>query len=77
VKKLLSRTLTAVTVANGSGTFFATLAVHGHDGTESFVWVAQGGTDNYRSLRGVGYGSTELITNPNGGINTYLGFLTG
>jgi len=64
------------TCADGSGTFFVKLEVHGQfNGTETFSWVVQRGTGNYRSLRGSGNGST--VPTDTGNINTYVGFLTG
>ena len=59
----------------GSGTFSGTLAIKADfdTGIESFVWVVQGESGRYRSLRGGGLGST--VPTGTGNINTYQGFL--
>lgn len=64
------------TCADGSGTFFVKIQVHGEfDGTERFSWVVQGGTGSYGNLHGSGSGST--VPRPGGNTNTYAGFLIG
>jgi hypothetical protein len=66
----------------GEGTFFIKMQINANfDGTESFAWVVQGGTDAYANLRGGGNGSTVPVFDPQSGdetgnINTYDGFLT-
>jgi hypothetical protein len=67
------------TCNDGSGTFFVKLQVHAaNDGTESFTWVAQGGTGAYESLRGSGTGFSVPNDDPStGNTNNYEGFLVG
>jgi hypothetical protein len=65
----------------GAGTFFVKMQITASfDGTESFAWVIQGGTDAYANLRGGGDGSTVPVFDPQtgdetGNVNTYDGVL--
>ena len=67
------------TCSDGSGRFFVKLVAHAAtDGTESFTWVVQGGTDAYEGLRGSGGGFTVPNNNPStGNTNNYQGLLVG
>lgn len=65
----------------GEGTFFIKMQINASfDGTETFAWVVQGGTDAYAHLRGGGSGSTVPVFDPQSGdeignVNTYDGVL--
>jgi hypothetical protein len=64
------------TCANGTGTIFFRLWVHGDGlGKESFVWAVLGGTHAYARLRGAGLGSSVLFPDSTGVTNRYTGFL--
>jgi len=67
------------TCDDDSGTFLVKIQVHAaFDGTESFTWVVQGGTDAYEHLRGSGDGSTVGNPDPStGNTNYYVGFVIG
>jgi hypothetical protein len=67
------------TCGDGSGAFFVKIQVHldFETSTESFTWVAMGGTGPYANLRGSGDGFTvsDGSDPQTGNINTYGGFL--
>ena len=63
----------AFTCHDNTGTFYVALQIRtAADGTESFTWVAQGGTEAYRGLRGSGHGTTAPADS--GVVNTYTGY---
>lgn len=62
-----------------TGTFFVKMQIQADvdTGLETFTWVVQGGTGQYRRLSGSGSGTTVRDEDGNGNTNTYVGFVVG